>query len=136
MTIERLHFEKGMPLPSGGSLDEIERIILENQDQIISLPEGEYDLTPQGWKKHPHLHQLTVLKDGTGVYRAIPREKNAGTISLSREGRGRFQMGVQTIRIPEDQSVAILAGPLEDRKTLGLYEIILYSSGENSQKKT
>lgn len=132
VTIERLHFKDGIPLPLQPNVDgEIKRIIVENLDKAKTLPEGEYDLTPSWWRKHLHRHNLVVFEDGTGIYRAIPREKEVGTVDVS---TGEFRKGSRMVKIPEDQAVVIVGGPLEDRKTLGIYEIIFHSPGPSPKK--
>jgi hypothetical protein len=128
MTIERLHSEDGFPISFKGPVEqELANIVLENADLVETLSQGEYNLTPSHWQKHLYIHSLTVLEDGTGVYRAIPREEGVGTRELSRNGWERFQEGERMIRIPQDGPLVVVSGPLKDKKTIGIHEIIFYS---------
>lgn len=135
MTIERLHFKDGVHLPLEElAHKELLKIIRENSDKIVTLPEGEYDLTPSWWKKHLCNHNLIVLGNGTGVYRAIAREKGVGTKEVSMGKIGEVQKGGRVIKIPEEQFMVIVGGPLKDRERMGVYEIIFYSPPRKSSK--
>ena len=133
MAIERLSFKDGVHLPLEGHANkELIKIAEENSDKIEILSEGEYDLTPSWWRKHLYTHNLIVLEDGTGVYRAIPREKGVGTREVSMGKIGKFQKGGRVVKIPEDQPVVVVGGPLKDRERMGVYEIIFYSPPKKS----
>lgn len=103
-------------------------------DKIQVFPEGEYDLTPKCWTKHFYRHNLVVFADGTGIYRAIPREKDAGTRALSKDSIGEYKPGGTLVYISQNQEIAVISGSLKYRKTLGIYEIIFYSPGQSRQK--
>lgn len=134
MTIERLHFEDGHPLNLSGSPEgQIARILVENFSKIQILPEGDYDLTPKWWTKHLMNHNLTVLENGGGIYRATPRDGDVGTRDLSRGGQ--YKPGGNIIHLPQDKIIIIVAGPLKDRKTIGVYEIVRYIPGSSPKKE-
>ena len=70
MTIERIHIEGGYSImEEKDSLDIARSAIEKNLDNLRSLPEGEYDLTPKEWKRPTLQHNLIVFQDGTGIYR-------------------------------------------------------------------
>lgn len=89
MTIERLSYPDGIKLESDPD-EQALRLIVGHAGEVAHLSEGDYDLTPTWWTKHLYNHRLTVLADGTGLYRLIPREPNVGTVD---PGEGIFQRG-------------------------------------------
>jgi len=136
MTIERLHSEDGYPVDSSKPLlGQIKRILISNQTKIEALPEGDYNLTPKWWTKHLMNHELTVLENGNGIYRMIPRNNRVGTADLDKQGLNKFEAGGKTIQLPQDDEVAVVGGPLKDGKTLGAYEIMFYIPGPSPKKK-
>lgn len=138
MTIERLHFEDGHPLNLSRDVSveaQVARILVDNHDKIQALPEGDYDLTPKWWTKHLMNHNLTVLENGNGIYRATPRDSDVGTRELSQQGVSRHKPGGNIAHLPQENGMAIVAGPLKDRITMGIYEIILYTPGPSPKKE-
>lgn len=127
MTIERISFPDGIKLESDPH-EQTLRIIREHEELVNPLPEGDYDLTPSWWTKHLHTHKLTVLSDGTGIYRPIPRDSDVGLGDLVMK---EFKKGGAVIRIPGDQMMIMVGGSTKDLKDLGLYEVILYAPGPN-----
>lgn len=125
MTIERLSFPEGVKIESDVHA-QLLRLVREHADEVAQLAEGDYDLTPTWWTKHLHNHHLTVMADGTGIYRAIPRESDVGT---GDPRTGSFQRGGRLIRIPQDQAIAMIGGPLKDLRNLGIYEIVFHLPG-------
>lgn len=109
MTIERLHCPDGYPLDFEG---DVQAQLQEAAQQATPLPEGDYDLTSDGH------HRLTVLSDGTGVYKA----KFPGFIG-------------QVRHLPNDQNVIILTGHVGPKKEPGISNIIFYKPGGNPPKK-
>lgn len=128
MTIERIHIENGYPIDQTNSHDIAKRAIVANINSLRSLPEGEYDLTPNSSEYHSFEHNLVVFGDGRGMYRGIPSDQNIGTIEYSPDGKTNSRLGGRIIRIPEDTCIALISSPTKDKK-LGIYEIIFYLPG-------
>lgn len=135
MTIERLHFEDGYPLnPRIPIVEQVVRAFTEHRAKIEVLPEGDYDLTPKWWTKHLMNHKLTVLGNGNGVYRAIPRDSDVGVGEVMQQGIGPHKPGGNVTHLPQDREIAIVAGPLKDKTTIGAYEVIIYTPGPSPKK--
>lgn len=122
MTIERLHFEDGYPLNLTRPTEkQIGGALTSYSAKIEVLPEGDYDLTPKWWTKHLMDHKLTVLANGNGLYRAIPRDSDVGTRELSRQGVSPHKPGGNITHLPQDRDIVVVAGPLKESKTIGVY---------------
>jgi hypothetical protein len=135
MTIERLHSEDGYPLDLGKSpMEQIAKILVDHRAQVQALPEGEYNLTPKWWTKHLMEHKLKVLENGSGIYHSVPRESGVGTIDFSQRGPNQYKPGGNVSYLPQDNEIAVVGGPLKDRKTMGVYEIIVYTPGPSPKK--
>jgi len=136
MTIERIHFEEDVHLSLEGSLiEEVHKIVEENADKIETLSEGEYNLTPSWWEEPPYTPNLIVLEDGTGVFRAIFLKKDEGSKETKTKRGGTTRPKMRIVKIPEDEPVVVVAGPLKsDKEKVGICEIILYSSPHKSPK--
>lgn len=132
MTIERLHSEEGFPLDSKKPAEEqIKKIVGDNKASVETLSEGVYDLTPKWWTKHLMTHALKVLENGSAIYKATPREKGIGVINLDQGGFNQFKPGEHIAYMPRDTNTIMVGGPLKDKKTIGVYEIIIYTPGPN-----
>lgn len=132
MTIERLSSDDGFKIDATkGTVDQILELLEKNKDLIRTLPPGRYDLTPEWWTKHNYIHILHVFPDGSAAYEAIPRFKDAGAFSFDRGKAGEFVTGSVVKMVPKDQNPVVVSGPLKDRKTIGVYEVILWHSGES-----
>ena len=127
MTIERISFPDGIKFENNPH-QQLLRLIHEHEELVVPLAEGDFDLTPSWWTKHLHTHRLTVLADGTGLYRPVPRDRDVG---LGDWKTKEFKKGGTVIRIPGDQGLVMVGGPLKSLKDLGLYEIIFYVPGPN-----
>ena len=126
MTIERLHFEEGVPFDENvNARKQLAKIVLENRQGVESLPEGEYDLTPSGWEKHGCRYNLVVFEDGRGLLRLIPQTERMVTVKMDEEGSELRQGGYQ-VRIPENRRVAVVIGRLKESERLRIFEVITY----------
>jgi hypothetical protein len=136
MTIERLHFEEGFSFDSNRSAQEqIAEIATANIFNIQILPEGDYNLTPKWWTNNLMRHNLTVLEDGNGVYQMLPRDNDVGTVEIGRQKiLGQYKPGGRTVHLPQDEEMIVVGGPLKDKKTLGVYEVIFYVPGSSPKK--
>lgn len=123
MTIERLHLGGSVTAEVPPDLNEKERqqlilnIIEENQEKIVTLPPGEYDLTPKGPEDDPYTYNLLVFGNGTAAYRIMLRQPSASGLS----GR---QIGM-----PKDDDFVMLVESLGDRQRVKIHEIILWLPG-------
>jgi len=137
MTIERMHFENGYPLKFSGKTinSQIEDIYIFNQHKIKTLPEGEYNLTPQWWVKDFVENSLSVFKDGSAIYKTIPLNDEVITVDYDQEGIGRRKSGKQILHLPTDVEITVVVGPLEDKPSIGVYDIILYNPGDSPKKQ-
>jgi len=132
MTIERLSSDDGFKLdPKGDTTDRILNLLIRNSDLIRTLPPGRYDITPKWWTKHNFIHIVHVFPNGTAAYEGVPRFKDARAISFDKGKAGEFVTGSVVKMVPKDQNPVIVGGPLKDRKTMGVYEVILWHSGES-----
>lgn len=133
MAIERIHFEGGLEIVQDIPADlQIRAAALAFAEAREALPEGSYDLTPEWWEKHHLRHTLRVLPDGTGIFRGYPRFDDVGTTTYP--GRT-YRRGGITTRLPADDEIVSVSGTRPDRKTLGIYEIVLFQRGPNPPKR-
>jgi hypothetical protein len=127
MSIIRLHFKEGHPLSSLESrVNQLQKILEENYSFAVALGPGVFNLTPEWWKKNYYVHMLTVFDSGKGLYRAIPKSKNVVLKELPSEKT--ISRGPMEVRIPEDQSAVVIAGPSKDGKSISLFEFIFYET--------
>ena len=133
MTIERLHFENGIPLdfsvgdPQRCAID----TIIRNVERAEVLPEGEYDLAPASWTKNTHRHNLLVYAGGTATYRAIPKDREVGFLE---PGTREFIPGGRMQLMPEDVGMVMVSGPSKDLKGIAVHEIIFHLSGPSPRR--
>ena len=133
MTIERLHFEGGIPFeftqrdPQAWAID----TIIRNIKRAEVLPEGEYDLTPASWTKNTHKHNLLVYADGTATYRAIPKDREVGFLE---PGTREFIPGGRIQLMPEDVGMVMVSGPSKDLKGIAVHEIIFHLPGPSPRR--
>jgi hypothetical protein len=136
MTIERFHSEEGFSLdPNRSPEDQIMQTVAANITSLQTLPEGDYNLTPAWWTKHLMIHNLTVLENGNGIYKMLPRDNDVGTIEIDpRKIMNQHKPGGRIVHLPQDQEMIVIGGPLKDRKTLGVYEVIFHVPGRSPKK--
>lgn len=124
VTIGIIEFKDGLEVDLTPEVlhERIGSLIRENITSLELLPEGNYNVTPSWWKKHTHNHHLTVLDNGNGVYRMTPRESGVGFLaSDTRE----YSSGGTNVKLPEDQNVAVVAGPSINRR-MSICSIIVH----------
>lgn len=135
MTIKRLQIPEGAPIwgPTKPHTVAI-KLWRERHGDIASLQPGDYDVTPEPAKSnYPNTQQLTVMEDGTGLYRmftlgraAITKMNTNGPGSVEQLTEGR---GVVT-HIPQDTPGRLILGTRLERKNSGilfLFDVILWS---------
>ena len=127
MTIGRIEFEGGHQIDlNSHSLDFARKLAQDNIQNLRFLPESEYILGSSHGKNLKH--NLVVFKDGTGIYRGMPLNRNVGLLEHSPEGTKDFRTGGKTVHFPEDTSFTVILGAMEDGN-LGIYEIIFHIHG-------
>jgi hypothetical protein len=126
MTIERISFPEGVVIEDAGPAD-LARVISEGlasgQGTVQRLPVGEHDVTPKIWTKHLQTRKVLVHPDGTGTLRSMPRDSEVGAVDLQ---SGEYKHGGTVINLPQDEKVAIIAGPKKDFPKLHVFEVIYH----------
>ena len=134
MGIECLRLKNGYSINQEGFDFEdnaaIMSIVKKYRDQVKILPAGRHDITPS-WQRGTNLgHTLIVHEDGTGTY--VRELRNTGP-----EGVGgvvdimEHPCGIREIRLPQDQSLAVVLGPSNDGRSIAaIYTIVYFSSGK------
>lgn len=133
MPIFRLHLEEGAPLKLKGNPRETLKSIVARHSvalTALNVPEEEIfeiDLTPRWWKNHLYTHHLLLLDSEHAVYVSIPREEEVGLRQVEAGSQlSDLKKGAFVVNIPGDQDLVVVCGPLKDRETIGVYEIIIY----------
>jgi len=138
--IGRLHFEEGYPLDLHRDLEEqVHEALRQYQDQVEILParRDAYPLTPSWWTKNNLDYRVEVHPDGSGTFYATPREDGnmpeTPAFAAGRTGAMPTRRGL--IReLPEEGWIAPpIAGPLKDRQTMGIHEIVIFVPGPSPQ---
>lgn len=102
------------------------RIALENDIQPVVLPTGTYNVTPKIWTRHTHIHEVTVLDNGEGLYRMYPREDNVSiTEYLGGEELG-TRSGGRVNPINADSPQAAILGGHPHKKGLYVFGIFTF----------
>ena len=132
MTIERYSFNPGIELNMRQAPEfQTRNAMASGQETKQVLPEGEYDLTPDVWKKfgsNRSRYNLIVKKDGTAIMRLIPVDTAVATIIMS-ERSVNYKPGGRVVNIPQDGVILPIAGPQRGDPTFKIYEIINWVSG-------
>jgi len=128
MTIECLKFKNGYPIGPEGFDFENNALIMavkrKNKDLVQILSKGKYDLTPTCLTHLLVAHTLIVNEDGTGTYIQAPRSMESADTSTT----GVNPSVAREVRLPQDQSWAMVLGPSIDGHSLAsIYTIVLYS---------
>ena len=131
--INRLSIPEGIPFPERGvdlhlALGEIVLETVENGLAIVTLTPGEYDITPTIWTQNTHNHQLLVLDNGEGAYRALPKDRDVGTLEYSQSGQWASKEGGRTINLNKRQPIAVVSGGHPHKKGINIFELLLYRS--------
>ncbi len=137
MTTAVVEFENGYPLTQGKDpAILVKEAIASNQATWYELNEGDHDVTPEWWTKNHHRHVVTVLEDGTALYRALPKDSEVGLLDRA-AGKKTFteKRGGTHVHIPNDQSFAIIAGPKKDLSGLGIHRVIFSVPGPNPSSR-
>ncbi len=129
MSIGKLEIQDGAPLPKYPKTLHIalaQLLIERGEDDFEVLSSGVYDVTPSIWTKHNHDHELTVLDDGEGIYRVLPRNKSAGFVTATHPGISGFRPGGTQNRINESNPFAVIAGGHPEKEEVQIYALIAY----------
>ena len=138
MTISVVEIENGYPLERRVDITaQIKKAVSSDKAEWYELPEGNHDVTPRWWRKNNHWHEVMVLNTGEGVYRALPKDREVGLIEQEPDsGKTNYKRGGMQIRLPQDEGLAIIAGPTRDLKGLGILRVIFHWPGPNPKEKT
>jgi len=138
MTIERLHFEEGYPFTFNESTadGEVAKLLEANRAEIQTLPEGFYDLTPKLWIENPARYGLVVLGNGNGIYSENLHGNDAETKGLDQQGQSQRKTEGNITRLPQDLIVLIFCGLLQDKKSMGIYDIIRHVQGTSPENES
>lgn len=132
MTIERYSFNLGVALtPDRDTVSETAKIIVANRRTKQLLPAGEYDITPEIWRKYASnssRYNLIVFPDGTATLRLLPVDMDVVTTVISAQGMN-TKGGGRTFSIPDDAELVPIIGPKKGDPTCRVYEIIYYVPG-------
>lgn len=137
MAIKRLQIPEGAPIWGPTKPQTLAVKLLKERPADISILEpGDYDVTPEPSKdKYPNSNQLTVMEDGTALYRifnlgraAITKINHAelGSINTLPEGRGALT------HLPQDSHAQLVIGDRLGRSNRGilfLFDVIVWSRG-------
>lgn len=135
MAIKRLQIPEGAPIWGPTKPHNLAvRLWKERSSDIDILKPGDYDVTPEPHReKIPNANQLTVLEDGTALFRvyAIGRTaltklnmRGQGSIDQLPEGRG------DLLHIPQDKPGRLVLGDRPERVNKGrlfLFDVIIWS---------
>lgn len=128
MTIERLSFPEGLPIKDRADFVPAD-IVASNFDRLVTLPIGEYDITPKIWRRHVYRYNVLVKPDGSATLRMIPRFSDAQSQVVCSEGKSPFQGGGRLINIPDDETIYAIAGPKRDDPQIYLFELLFHLPG-------
>src|SRR5262249_46088681 len=118
MAIYRIHSEQGIIADIPGSEKEFIRFMETRTDREIKrLVEGAYHLGPSWATKHHYNHTFIVKNNGTGIYTATPRTERSLLRKVATDATSYTE---HSIRIPEDQIYALVAGPIRDYGPIGI----------------
>jgi hypothetical protein len=130
--ISRIEFPDGEELPEDPDRIHaaLAELVMAHSVDIVPLVPGVYDVAPKVWTKHVQNHELTVLDNGTGLYRTYPREEGAGVVETKPEGGFTpFKRGGKVLEINEKQTMAVVAGGHPRKPKLQMYSLIAYTPG-------
>ncbi len=117
----------GLEMPMGDETKEfIGRLLIAHIDDFQPLFSGTYDITPDIWTKNTYLHKLTVLFNGQGIYRLIPRFPNVGIAVPHANDRLVYEHGGSEQYINQQFPTAIVAGGNPTKPGVHLYRAICY----------
>ncbi len=134
MTIERYSLNPGIELNLKQDPNmQIKNVVNSNQAIKQIFPEGEYDVTPEVWKRfgsNRNKYNLIIKEDGTAVMRLIPVDSDVTTTIVSGANVD-YKLGGRTISIPQEGTSLPIAGPQRGDATFRIYEIINWVPGRS-----
>lgn len=139
MAIKRLQIPEGAPIwgPTKPQAVAV-RLWKERVSDISVLSPGDYDVTPEPFRsKGPNSQLLSVMEDGTGLYRIFSVGKKAiKKINSDNIGGGIEQLpaghGLLT-HLPQDTLGRLIVGDRLERSNKGvlfLFDVIIWSPDE------
>ena len=129
MSITYLKIPEGSPLPEKGvRAEDIGQLIITYGKQIQLLAPGDYDVTPEIWTNHNHLHKLAVLESGEGVYSIVPRFVNSGYMESTDAGLTAFHQGGLTSEVNSRSPNYMVIGGHPRKRGYHIFGIIQYLS--------
>ena len=129
--IALLSFEQGTPMHVEDPVAQARSLLLGNKNKVRMLSEGNHDITPHAFDFRKFDYTLEVRSDGTGTLSMSARYPDVISIDASEGKIHRPIPGDQTCRLPDDQSVFILAGPNMQRD-LQVWAIALFIDEKES----
>jgi hypothetical protein len=133
--INRLSMPDGEPLPQTQDqfMQAIGELLTAHAQDVVTLEPGVYNVTPKVWTKNTHDHELTVLDNGTGLYRIYPKYSDAGYHLFDPDNTPSGTLpevtpGGRVQPLDDQNRIAIVAGG-HPRKTdrLQMFEILFYT---------
>lgn len=133
MTIERYSFPNGIPIQEDiGINEQLDELVNKRRDARQNLHVGQFDLTPDVWTRydsHRMFHHLTVLEDGTGVYRVLPKDSGVGTQEVVGGEKLEAKLGGKILHLNSASIPIVVAGPRRDDPQYRIYEYVGYTPG-------
>jgi len=131
--IARLEFPEGVPFASPDVLADraalaamVMGIIVENSADFTFPDPGVYDVTPKIWTRHLHEHELTVLDNGRGLYRMIPRSNDVGVYDGRTDNPLQFRPGGSSTHLGPEEPIVLITGNHPRRAGLQLFGLVSY----------
>jgi hypothetical protein len=110
----------------------VERAVTDYGLHSVQCPPGTTDVTPAYWRRNRAYHYLEVLPGGENAnYHIVPRDHNmepAEYTALGSEIVVQDLPGTRVVRIPQDQIVFPVVGPVAEDPRLRVHEIIMHSA--------
>jgi hypothetical protein len=130
MAIGRLSIPDGTPIPgpedATGVDAVISRLFIERFAEIELLATGDYDVTPEIWTKHTHIHEVTVFDNGQGRYRMTPRDADVGYQEFWRDVSSKIHLGGRQVGINDRYPLSIIGGGHPNKPTLQIFGLVVY----------
>lgn len=131
MTVERVSFKGGLPMVAGEEpKDTVVKAMGERKGTLVSLPAGEYDLTPKEWTHNKFAYYLRVDPDGTGECRVTPLYPDSASAYLDGSD---FRVGERHFPIAKGHPSMIIAGGNEAGLP-SIYECLIYNPGKSPER--
>lgn len=138
MPVEYPHliiFPGGALVDSADPRETVIRSVKEGKAQIQELGPGEYDVTPEHWRRETRVkyrYNLIVNEDGTSVLRLIPKYADSATIEVKPNDEDIIRRGGRIVNLPAEAVIVPIAGPKNGNPNDGVYIFSAIISGATS----